>query len=41
MIDNLQPVVSILFSRIKTLEFKTTRHHDVIPGVLMTKVSIG
>ena len=34
-------MVSILFSHIKTLEFKTTRHHDVFPRVLMTKVSIG
>ena len=29
-----------LFSRIKTIEFKTTRHH-VFPRVLMKKVSIG
>ena len=41
MIDNLQKVVSILFSRIKTLEFNTTWHHGVFPRVLMTKVSIG
>ena len=30
-----------LFSRIKTIEFKTTRHHDAFPRVLMKKVSIG
>ena len=40
MIDNLQKVVLILFSRIKTLEFKTTWHHNVFQRVLMTKVSI-
>ena len=41
MIDNLQKVVSILFSRIKTLEFKTTWHYDIFRMVLITKVSIG
>ena len=41
MIDNLQKVVPILLSRIKTLQFNTTWHHDVFPRVLMTKVSIG
>ena len=41
MIDNFQKVISILFSRIETLEFNTTWHHDVFPRVLMTKISIG
>ena len=41
MIDNFQKIVSILFSRIKTLEFSTACHHDVFLRVLMTKVSIG
>ena len=32
--------INFVFS-IETSEFKTTRHHDVFPRVLMTKVSIG